>query len=74
MVKRGGQGASCYRDGTILHAAAPAVRVVDTVGAGDTFNAGLLSALSRGADMGEALQLGIAVAARAISTFPRRYA
>ncbi|MER2536999.1 MAG: carbohydrate kinase family protein [Rhizobiaceae bacterium] len=74
VIKRGGQGVSCHGAGETLHVTAPSVRVIDTVGAGDTFNAGLLSALARGAGLEEALRLGVSVAAHAISTFPRRYA
>lgn len=73
VVKEGAKGASAYVNGSRMEQQAPRVDVVDTVGAGDTFNAGFLTAMSRGAGCDEALALGIATAARAISTFPRRY-
>lgn len=74
VIKQGPLGASCYSGRETLRVPAPKVRVVDTVGAGDSFNAGLLAALAKGATMEDALRLGVAVSARAISTFPRRYA
>lgn len=47
VVTRGGDGATGYlAKGTEVHVPAPEVTVVDTVGAGDTFNAGLLARLS----------------------------
>lgn len=73
VVKRGGEGASAYLDGRRFHAAAPKVRVIDTVGAGDTFNAGFLAALVKGAGPATALVKGVQAASRAISTAPRRY-
>lgn len=46
VVTRGGEGARAYlRDGELAVAPVP-VRVVDTVGAGDTFQAALLTALA----------------------------
>ncbi|WP_434458654.1 carbohydrate kinase [Stutzerimonas urumqiensis] len=51
LLTRGGDGASLYRDGTVLSAAAPAITVCDSVGAGDTFQAGVLAWLhEQGAD------------------------
>jgi len=48
IVTRGGQGATaCLRDGAEVSVPARPVEVVDTVGAGDTFNAGVLASLSR---------------------------
>ncbi len=73
VVKRGAAGASAYRDGASYHVRAPSVEVVDTVGAGDTFNAAFLAHLSEGGDISAALTRGVMVASRAISTFPRRY-
>jgi fructokinase len=47
ILTRGGDGASAYfGDGRSLHVPARAATVVDTVGAGDTFNAGVLFRLS----------------------------
>jgi fructokinase len=46
VVTRGGDGATAVYDGGQVDVAAPRVTVVDTVGAGDTFTAGLLSALA----------------------------
>lgn len=81
LLTRGSQGASAYRNGEkVAAAAAQLVEVVDTVGAGDTFNAGVIAKL---ADSGvlkktelanispqqltEALELGARVAAVTVS-------
>ncbi len=46
ILTRGGQGATGYlRDGTEVTVPARRVEIVDTVGAGDTFNAGVLAKL-----------------------------
>jgi len=45
LLTQGAGGAAAYWPGGVAHAPAPAVAVVDTVGAGDTFNAGVLAAL-----------------------------
>lgn len=47
LITRGAKGASAYTASGSLHAAAPRVAVVDTVGAGDCFHAGFLAALDR---------------------------
>jgi len=48
IVTRGSEGATGYmRDGLQVTAAAQKVTVADTVGAGDTFNAGVLAKLSQ---------------------------
>lgn len=73
VVKRGAEGAEAWRDGRRVHRAAPAVRIVDTVGAGDAFNAGYLLGVATGKPLLQCLELGIGVASRAISTSPRRY-
>lgn len=74
VVKRGAEGATALTAAGSCHAAAPEVAVIDTVGAGDTFNAAFLASLSRGEALEAALEAGVQTAARAISTFPRRYA
>jgi ketohexokinase len=61
----GSKGATSYHDGTVGFAHPPfSIKVVDPVGAGDTFIAGVLYALAvrPGTDVGKALQLGIIVA------------
>lgn len=74
VVKRGPAGAIAIgHDGAIVAAAAPAVKVVDTIGAGDVFNAAFLAALAGGRVLADCLVAGTRSASRAISTLPRRY-
>lgn len=72
IVKQGPDGASCCRGEERLHEAAEPLQVMDTIGAGDAFNAGYLSAIADGEDERAALKRGIRVAGRVISEFPRR--
>ncbi|XP_006880660.1 PREDICTED: ketohexokinase isoform X1 [Elephantulus edwardii] len=52
-------------DGRLMHSDAfPPPRVVDTLGAGDTFNAAVIFSLSQGKSMQEALRFGCQVAGR----------
>nr|XP_045005853.1 ketohexokinase isoform X7 [Jaculus jaculus] len=52
-------------DGQLLHSDAfPPPRVVDTLGAGDTFNASVIFSLSKGSSMQEALRFGCQVAGK----------
>jgi sugar/nucleoside kinase (ribokinase family) len=74
VVKRGPDGAIAIApDGTLVSAKAPKVKVVDTIGAGDVFNAGFLAALAKGEPLSACLAAGTGVASRAISTLPRSY-
>lgn len=73
VVKRGPAGAIALRGGESFSVPAPAVEVIDTVGAGDSFNAAYLAAAVAGAPLGAALARGVEVASRAVSTYPRRY-
>ena len=74
VVKRGplGAAAAC-RNGEVAEVRGRNVRVIDTIGAGDVFNAGYLLAVARGEPIAHALQLGVDMASTAISTEPRRY-
>ena len=48
LITHGAKGATAYTAETQVFAPAIATKVVDTIGAGDTFNAGLLAALHQG--------------------------
>jgi sugar/nucleoside kinase (ribokinase family) len=68
VVKRGGKGAAAIMpDGGTVTVPAREVAVRDTTGAGDSFDAGVVLALSRGAALPEALALASRVAAAVIS-------
>lgn len=58
-VKRGVQGALAHASGTTIAAQALPVKVVDTVGAGDTFDAGFLYGYLQGWPLERSLQLGL---------------
>ena len=74
VVKRGPEGALAIdTDGRVFSAPAPAVKVVDTIGAGDVFNAAFVAALAAGMPLDAGLRTGVAVASEAISTLPRSY-
>jgi ribokinase len=73
VVKLGAVGALAAVDGALHRAAAPAVTVRETVGAGDTFNAALLAKRMHGASWPEALEAAVGIASHAVSTWPRRY-
>lgn len=74
VVKRGPHGALAATASGLLEAPAPRVKVIDTIGAGDVFNAGFLAALAAGKPLADSLAAGAATASLAVSTFPRRYA
>jgi sugar/nucleoside kinase (ribokinase family) len=68
VVKRGAAGCLAVGpDDLELAAAAPVVEVADTTGAGDVFNAGLISALARGSDWPEALHAATELASAIIA-------
>ena len=75
VVKRGPNGAigASRAEGTIA-ARALDVTVIDTIGAGDAFNAGFLYATAREQPFADAIRHGVATASAAISTVPRSYA
>ena len=74
VVKRGPHGALAASSGGLVEVAAPEVKVIDTIGAGDVFNAGFLAALAAGKSLEKSLVAGTATASLAVSTYPRRYA
>jgi sugar/nucleoside kinase (ribokinase family) len=63
VVKRGSRGASAFANGRRIDAPAIPVHVQDTVGAGDTFNAGFLHRWLRGSSLDECLAFGNLTAA-----------
>ena len=73
VIKRGPQGAVASRGEGFVAVTAPRVQVVDTIGAGDVFNAGYLHGTIAGEDLVACLEKGVEAASCAISTLPRRY-
>lgn len=67
-VTAGEDGASLHRRDAAYQQAAPTVDVVDTVGAGDAFTAGLIHGLHTGMDDPGVLRHAIESAARAVGT------
>ncbi|WP_372593325.1 sugar kinase [Actinotalea sp.] len=68
VIKDGGRGATLHtRDGSWAHGVFP-VTVVDTVGAGDGFATGVISAMLDGRPPAEVLERGAAVGAFAVTS------
>ncbi len=69
VVKLGGDGAfwSCRESGSGFAPGVPVEKLVDTVGAGDGFAAGVISALAEGLSLAEAARRGNAIGAIQIS-------
>jgi sugar/nucleoside kinase (ribokinase family) len=68
VVKLGPRGCLAAGPNDVeLAASAPPVSVVDTTGAGDAFNAGLVSALASGTAWPQALEAATGLASRMIS-------
>lgn len=61
VIKRGSRGALAVLPDAVHRVAAPAVRVVDTTGAGDAFNGGFLAALVRDCDIVTCLRAGVTI-------------
>jgi fructokinase len=53
VITRGGDGASLYRGGERIDVKAPKIKLVDTVGAGDTFMANFLGELKAAGALGD---------------------
>jgi sugar/nucleoside kinase (ribokinase family) len=56
VVKMGPEGAAIHTGGTMLQVPSPDITVIDTTGAGDAFDAGLIDAVLDGADALETLR------------------
>jgi ribokinase len=67
VVTRGAEGVDLFLDGTELRIPSFPVEVVDTVGAGDAFTAGLAVGLASGETLQESAVLGAAAAAIAVT-------
>ncbi|ACO47465.1 carbohydrate kinase family protein [Deinococcus deserti] len=72
-VKLGAAGVLASQHGRVFRQPAPEVRVIDSVGAGDTWNAAFLHATLDGAHLDQALAYAVHIASNAISTMPRRF-
>jgi ribokinase len=72
VVKTGSRGAIGMQAGRRFGCAAPAAKIFDTIGAGDSFNAGYLLARLNGCDLSAALAAGCNTASTIIARFPRR--
>lgn len=67
VVKLGPDGCAAFGPGEEYRVPAPSVRVSDTTGAGDSFNGGLMYALSTGAEWPEALRFATRLASTVVS-------
>lgn len=67
VVKLGGKGALAYTEGKTIREAARKVHVVDTTGAGDSFNAGYLARFLTGGSVSQCMGAGISAASRCVT-------
>ncbi|MEV7603751.1 PfkB family carbohydrate kinase [Kitasatospora sp. NPDC089797] len=67
VVTLGGEGALLVTGGVLARLPAPAVRVVDTTGAGNVFRGALAARLARGADLPDAAATAVAAGAFAVT-------
>jgi sugar/nucleoside kinase (ribokinase family) len=72
IVKTGARGALGVQSGRRHESRASQLAVFDTIGAGDSFNAGYLLSRLEGHDLAHSLNAGCRAAASIISRFPRR--
>ncbi|MGA5823005.1 PfkB family carbohydrate kinase [Kitasatospora sp. NPDC094028] len=72
VVTLGGDGALVAAGGRLTRLPAPAVRVVDTTGAGDVFCGALAAGLARGAALPEAAATAVAAGAFAVTALGAR--
>lgn len=71
VIKRGPRGAIAHRAGRTIEVTTQGLDPVDTVGAGDAFNAGYLDARAKGMSLRACLEWAVAVAGHVVSEFPR---
>ena len=72
VVKSGARGAIGIEDGQRCECPAPQPIIFDTIGAGDSFNAGYLLARLDAAGLAQSLAAGCRAASAIIARFPRR--
>ena len=72
VVTRGAKGAYYPAGDKLYQVTAPAVRAVDTVGAGDNFHAAFALALKKGFDLHRAVKMSVAVASLSCREFGGR--
>jgi sugar/nucleoside kinase (ribokinase family) len=73
VTKCGVEGAIAWQGDERVVCPAQQVQVIDTIGAGDAFNAGYVLGLATGCGLSDCLSMGVTTASCAISTSPRRY-
>ena len=73
VVKCGPAGAAGLYRGKRIDVSAPTVTPVDTIGAGDVFDAAYLAEIAAGSSFAAAIEAGISTASHAIATLPREY-
>ncbi len=72
VAKTGPRGAEARRANERVSTLSPKADIADTIGAGDSFNAGYLLAQLKGAPLEDSLAAGCRAATAIISRFPRR--
>jgi sugar/nucleoside kinase (ribokinase family) len=73
VVKCGPTGAMGLHQGQRVDLPAPKIAPVDTIGAGDVFDAAYLAEIAAGSSFSDAIAAGIRTASRAVATLPRQY-
>ena len=67
IVTLGARGAVAFCDGAPIEVPAPAIKAIDSVGAGDVFCGALTTSLARGAGLDQAMQVAVAAASLAVT-------
>ncbi|KIL49558.1 ribokinase [Jeotgalibacillus soli] len=69
IVTEGAKGASYFENGQRKLVSAPTVKVIDTTGAGDTFNGALAVGLDTGLSLSKAIEQAVAAASLSVTAF-----